>query len=298
MTPDSEAPVVREIIDQDTVVKKKGTKYIDHLTEDPAIMGQKWVCISFLSPEGIKNCKIRGIKIRGVFPTHKEAKERAKEIRKFDPDFHVFVGEMGKWLPQDPDPNSVKNQEYQEKELNDLMKSYKDNQEKAKLMHQERVEEMKRDAMEKKRKQEIRNRLKQKLDEKKEAQDAEKADKAEKSEKPYVDPKDDDANISTLGKSEDELPVPSSNQDVKDIERQLREALADDDFDDKPKKVAGKSKTVQKKRFKKVKTKLPTNLGDITLELKKIEDEEKRIREEKRKLNDLRQKALSAESGL
>ena len=34
------------------------TKYIDYLTEDEIIMSQQWVCISFLSPEGIKNCSM------------------------------------------------------------------------------------------------------------------------------------------------------------------------------------------------------------------------------------------------
>jgi len=31
-----------------------GTKYIDHLSEDEPISRQNWVCLSFVSPEGIK----------------------------------------------------------------------------------------------------------------------------------------------------------------------------------------------------------------------------------------------------
>ena len=118
------------------------TKNIDYLKEDKPIPGQLWVCISFLSPEGIKNCSVRGLKIRGVFGTRQEADERAKELQEYDPDFHVFVGEMGKWLPWDPDPNDIEDQVYQEKELNDLMKGYKDNLSKAKKVQEERKEEM------------------------------------------------------------------------------------------------------------------------------------------------------------
>lgn len=122
--------------------QNSSTKYIDYLTEDPPIPGQLWVCVSFLSPEGIKNCSLRGLKIRGVFGTRPEADKYAEELQKIDPDFHVFVGEMGKWLPWDPDPNDIKDNIYQEKELNDLMKGYKDNLDKAKKMQQDRKESM------------------------------------------------------------------------------------------------------------------------------------------------------------
>lgn len=122
------------------------TKYIDHLTEDETIKNQLWVCMSFLSPEGIKNCSLRALKVRGVYPTKDEADARAKELQDLDPYFHVFVGEVGKWLPWDPDPNSVQDQEYQNRELNDLMKGYKDNLEKAKKMQQERKQDMIRKA--------------------------------------------------------------------------------------------------------------------------------------------------------
>jgi DNA repair exonuclease SbcCD ATPase subunit len=118
------------------------TKHIDHLTEDKPIPGQLWVCLSFISPEGIKNCSLRALKVRGVFGTRKEADEHAIEIQKYDPDFHVFVGEVGKWLPWDPDVNDVEDQVYQEKELNDLMKEYKNNMAKAKQVEEQRKKDM------------------------------------------------------------------------------------------------------------------------------------------------------------
>lgn len=120
---------------------------IDYLTEDKPVPNQKFVCLSFLSPEGISNCKIRGLKVRGVYDTYEDASERAKTLRDMDKHFHVFVGEVGKWLPWDPEPDSknVKEAEYAETELNTLMKSYMKNQKAAKKYEEER----KNDLMEK-----------------------------------------------------------------------------------------------------------------------------------------------------
>jgi hypothetical protein len=42
----------------------------------------------------------------------------------------VYVAEVGEWLPWDPEPDEVKDQEYQSDELNKLMQSYKENAEK------------------------------------------------------------------------------------------------------------------------------------------------------------------------
>ena len=137
------------------------TKYIDYLSEDTPIPGQLWCCISFLSPEGIKNCSVRGLKIRGVFGTRQEADKRADELQKIDSDFHVFVGEMGKWLPWDPEPNDVADQVYQEKELNDLMKGYKENLTKTSKMEHDRKEKMIQDAA--KQQQHNQNKTKAKL---------------------------------------------------------------------------------------------------------------------------------------
>ena len=51
---------------------------------------------------------------------------------------------MGKWLPFDPCPDSeaVKNSEYANDKLNTMMKSYLENQEKAKIYHEQRKNEM------------------------------------------------------------------------------------------------------------------------------------------------------------
>lgn len=151
-------------------------KYVDHLKEDEIILSQRFCCISFLSPEGIRNCTLRGLKIRGVFPTYEEAKAFANDLQKKDPDFDVFVGEVGKWLPWDPDPNTVEDQQYQEKELNELMSAYKENREKAKKMQEERKTDMIKQAavnQKNQKKGDIKERLRQKLEAKKRAQNEE-----------------------------------------------------------------------------------------------------------------------------
>lgn len=118
------------------------TKYIDQLTEDPAIPKQLWCCISFISPETLKNCNFRGIKVRGVYETKEEATKRADFLQQIDPNFNIYVGEVGKWLGWDPDPNTIDDQVYREKKLQDIMDNYKRNREKAKILEEERKREM------------------------------------------------------------------------------------------------------------------------------------------------------------
>ena len=70
---------------------------------------------------------MRGIKVRGVYDSYKEASVRAQVLRRRDPSFNVFVGQVGYWLPWDPECESVPEQEYQEGQLNELVKKYKEN---------------------------------------------------------------------------------------------------------------------------------------------------------------------------
>lgn len=119
----------------------------DYLTEDKPIDGQKYVLLSFLSPEGegltgVANCKIRGLKVRGVFGDYEEAKAYCEKLRDTDGKFHVFIGEVGKWLPWDPNPDTAKEENYAEKELNNLMKNYNENREKAAKLYNARKDEL------------------------------------------------------------------------------------------------------------------------------------------------------------
>lgn len=123
---------------------------VDYLNIDPEISGQKWVCMSFLQPTKEDQTTLTGVKVRGVFEEYNEACDRAKKLQEMDPAFHVFVGEMGKWLPFDPDPESkfVKSSEYAHDELNNIMKNQLINQEKAKFFHEKRKNELNRKNLE------------------------------------------------------------------------------------------------------------------------------------------------------
>jgi hypothetical protein len=91
---------------------------------------------------------VRGLKVRGVYSTHKEACMRAKKLQKDDPAHNVYVGQVGYWLPWDPDPSRVGEQEYAEKELNELMKKYKENDSKRKEIFEQEKNERVRAAKE------------------------------------------------------------------------------------------------------------------------------------------------------
>lgn len=118
---------------------------VDYLTDDTTLLpsDQKFVCISFLTDKENKST-LSGIKIRGTYSTYEAACEQAKKLQSIDQYFNVFVGEMGKWLPFDPNPDSeaVKDSEYASEQLNNMMKSYMENQEKAKVYHEQRKQEM------------------------------------------------------------------------------------------------------------------------------------------------------------
>jgi hypothetical protein len=70
---------------------------------------------------------MRGLKVRGVYSTTKEAEMRAKKLQRTDPLHNIFIGEVGKWLPWDPSPHQIAEQEYAEDQLNMLMKKYREN---------------------------------------------------------------------------------------------------------------------------------------------------------------------------
>ena len=70
---------------------------------------------------------VRGLKIRGTYSTRDEAEKRAKSLQSLDSDFHVFVGQVGYWLPWDPCADKVQEEHYINDQLNEMMEKYKEN---------------------------------------------------------------------------------------------------------------------------------------------------------------------------
>jgi hypothetical protein len=91
---------------------------------------------------------VRGLKVRGVFPSQKEAELRCKMLREVDPNHDVFVGPVGLWVPFHPEAYKTGRVEYMEDTLNQLMSDKKKNEEQAKSEFDKRVKEAKQKAIE------------------------------------------------------------------------------------------------------------------------------------------------------
>jgi hypothetical protein len=90
---------------------------------------------------------VRGLKIRGVFPSQDEAENKCKKLREQDPNHDIFVGPVGVWIPWDPEAYKTGRVEYLEEELNALHKEKMKNEEMAKKEFEERVRETKKQAI-------------------------------------------------------------------------------------------------------------------------------------------------------
>ena len=144
---------------------------VDYLTVDPPLVGQDFVCLSFATvgdsqrEEYIKHyCSTkgvdeilantilndwlefestkRGIKVRGCFPDMESARHRCANLRAMDADFDIFLGQVGYWGPFAPDPSTIGKEDYQEKELNDLIKNHKIQRMKSKAYFEKRKTDM------------------------------------------------------------------------------------------------------------------------------------------------------------
>ena len=101
-------------------------KNIEQLYDDWKYSKNEYLETEFFELNDYKT-SMRGLKVRGVYDSSKEANVRAQLLRKKDPSFNVFVGQVGYWLPWDPACETVPEQEYQEGQLNELVKKYKEN---------------------------------------------------------------------------------------------------------------------------------------------------------------------------
>lgn len=137
----------------------------DYLTEDTINpQNQKFVCVSFFSKNYVKQVidnnneyrtesekesystdeNVFALKFRGAFSTYEEACKHAENLRNVDPAHNVYVMENGKWCAFMVDDNDkyVKQTEHANEQLNDMMKKYMENQEKAKLYHEYRKNQL------------------------------------------------------------------------------------------------------------------------------------------------------------
>jgi len=144
---------------------------IDYLTEDTINPpDQQFVCVSFFSKNYIKQAidnnndyrkeeekeiystedNVFALKFRGAFSTYDAACKHAEKLRSVDPDHNVYVMDNGKWCAFMIDDNDkyVKQTEHANEQLNDMMKKYMENQEKAKLYHEFRKNQLVKQSLE------------------------------------------------------------------------------------------------------------------------------------------------------
>jgi hypothetical protein len=71
---------------------------------------------------------VRGVKVRRCFSTVEEAQVMAKVFQRKYPKDNLYIGKVGAWLPWDPSEHLMPEVEYAERELNELMRRYKENE--------------------------------------------------------------------------------------------------------------------------------------------------------------------------
>jgi len=153
-------------------LSKEEVKDIDYLIEDPIINNQRYVCLSFLKPSNIdeenrdKNLTVSGVKVGGSYETYEDAKKRAEFLQKHNKYHNIYIGEVGKWCPFEDNPDKAKDCEYMNKDLNKLMKTYLEQQEKAKEYHETRKQDMVKKAVESSENQKKLNKINEENEEK------------------------------------------------------------------------------------------------------------------------------------
>ena len=119
---------------------------VNDMVEDFRIVKEKEVNDEFDETVDFQT-SVRGVKVRGVYDTMREAKIRSSILQKGGGGssdggkFSIFIGQIGYWLPWDPANTDNIDSEYQEQQLNELMKNYKINAEQRDMFYQQEKQE-------------------------------------------------------------------------------------------------------------------------------------------------------------
>ena len=120
--PDETAPATTYEQDMEKYTK------IDNLDEDNGDV--QYVLVSFVSPEKVMNCSIRGLKVRhyrnrpAIFSDYAQAQKAAQELNEREKYFDIFVMSTGRWCAWDPAPDDrtkVESEKWADKDQQELM---------------------------------------------------------------------------------------------------------------------------------------------------------------------------------
>jgi hypothetical protein len=98
---------------------------------------EKWEVFMLKSEKDLENqfsekvefqTNVRGVKVRRIFANLEECQTFARVMQKRYPHDNLYIGKVGAWLPWDPSEHMMPEVEYAEKELNELMRKYKENE--------------------------------------------------------------------------------------------------------------------------------------------------------------------------
>jgi len=84
---------------------------------------------------------VRGVKVRRVYANLEEAQLYTRVLQRKYPRDNLYIGKVGCWLPWDPSENVMPEVEYAEKELNEMMRKYKENEVNKDIFFDERKNE-------------------------------------------------------------------------------------------------------------------------------------------------------------
>jgi hypothetical protein len=119
-------------------------KVIDYLFEDPTITGQRFALVSIVGPHMPQKSDVWALKVRGTADTLESAKNMSQKLMRIDQDYDIYTVEVGKFFPLVVEPHQVGDVEYQNDQLNTLIKSYLQNRESAnELWHKNKNEMVK-----------------------------------------------------------------------------------------------------------------------------------------------------------
>ena len=107
---------------------------------------------------------VRGIKVRGCYQSKQEAEHRAGKLHKSDSNFHVFVGQVGYWLPWNPNADKIEDETFADSQLQDLMTKYKENNVNKDIFYEEQKRDKIRSAQEERVRSEKEKAAQEKLD--------------------------------------------------------------------------------------------------------------------------------------
>jgi hypothetical protein len=131
---------------------KTNPEYIeDYLDEDPVILNQQFAVLSYILPSDNNEFTFPLFKIRGSYKTIEEAQRRIEKLKNTEKFFHMFIVEVGKWgqLFTDEELEKIGDEletVYRDQQLNNLMKSYKENKEHSDVVFSERKDNLKKRA--------------------------------------------------------------------------------------------------------------------------------------------------------